>query len=273
LRSALVFLLMLTTALIAAEQKATINIEGMTCNGCVMSVTNALQKLDGVKAADVRLKPGDATVTYDDAQVKPAAMMDAIAALGYKASMPGMTVGEATHCETEAKQAAQAKPDPVEAARAKPAVVKGGCPMASTCKEAGTKDKCAPSASATNAQPMVKPAAMAEEAHTCVTLTQCKELNEFHEAMHPLHEALGNGDYAAVRAGYPELAAKAKALEAMKCDKSCVKDVATFDKYRQNLIASVENLGKACQRDDNKKLTAAFDKMHEAYNELGQQAK
>jgi copper chaperone len=270
LRSALIFILMLTTTSIAAEQIATIIIEGMTCNGCVTSVTNALQKIDGIQSADVQLKPGCAVVVYDDAKADPARMMDAIAALGYKASMADKSVGAATHCDTHAKEAVSA---PLAKAETKPAVAKGGCPMAARCKEAGTKVKCGTATTSLAAEPMVKPAVKAETDHACITLTQCKQLNDFHEAMHPLHEALGNGDYTAVRAGYAGLADKAKAVGTMKCDKSCVKDVNAFEKYRQNLLTSVDRLGDACKQTDDRKLAEAFEKMHDAYNELSQQAK
>jgi copper chaperone len=266
----LIFILMLTTASIAAEQNATISIEGMTCNGCVTSVTNALQKIDGVQSADVQLEPGSAAVVYDDAKADPARMMEAIAALGYKASMADKSVGAATHCDTHVKEVVST---PVVKAETKPAVAKGGCPMAARCKEAGTKVKCGTATTSLAAEPIVKPVARTQTDHACVTLTQCKELNEFHEAMHPLHEALGNGDYTAVRAGYAGLAEKANAVEAMKCDKSCVRDVNAFEKYRQNLLTSVDRLGDACKQTDDRKLAEAFEKMHDAYNELSQQAK
>ena len=48
----------------------TIKIEGMTCNHCVMAVTKALEKIDGVKNVKVDLTRDEAT--FDE--VKPVNM-------------------------------------------------------------------------------------------------------------------------------------------------------------------------------------------------------
>jgi copper chaperone len=45
-----------------------IPVEGMSCGGCVKSVTNVLQQLAGVAAVEVSLEQKRATVTYDAAQ-------------------------------------------------------------------------------------------------------------------------------------------------------------------------------------------------------------
>jgi len=43
----------------------TVNIKGMSCNHCVMSVTEALNEIDGVKDIKVNLAKGEAT--FDEA--------------------------------------------------------------------------------------------------------------------------------------------------------------------------------------------------------------
>jgi copper chaperone len=44
----------------------TIKIKGMTCNHCVMAVTRALEKIDGVKNVKVDLAKAEAT--FDEAK-------------------------------------------------------------------------------------------------------------------------------------------------------------------------------------------------------------
>lgn len=61
-------------------------VEGMTCEHCVMSVTEELTGLEGVSDVAVALVPGGAssvTVT-SDAPVDPEALRDAIAEAGYE---------------------------------------------------------------------------------------------------------------------------------------------------------------------------------------------
>jgi copper chaperone len=45
-----------------------INVYGMTCNGCVASVTKVLQALPGVGSVEVSLEGKHAVVQYDPAQ-------------------------------------------------------------------------------------------------------------------------------------------------------------------------------------------------------------
>jgi copper chaperone len=40
----------------------TLPVEGMTCGGCVKSVTRALSQVEGVEAVEVTLQPGRAVV-------------------------------------------------------------------------------------------------------------------------------------------------------------------------------------------------------------------
>ncbi|BAK83364.1 mercuric ion-binding protein [Komagataeibacter medellinensis NBRC 3288] len=43
----------------------TINIGGMTCDGCASKVVHALESVEGVSMVQVSLEKGKATVTYD----------------------------------------------------------------------------------------------------------------------------------------------------------------------------------------------------------------
>jgi hypothetical protein len=59
-----------------------LNIEGMTCEHCVISVTRALKESRGVESALVDLKKGEATVTGGDIDVSQ--LREAVESLGYK---------------------------------------------------------------------------------------------------------------------------------------------------------------------------------------------
>jgi len=61
-------------------------IEGMTCTGCVNSVSRVLAALPGVAGVEVSLTKGRAKVTYDPAQTGVEAMKQAIERVGYKAA-------------------------------------------------------------------------------------------------------------------------------------------------------------------------------------------
>lgn len=50
-------------------QTVTLGISGMTCGGCVKSVTNVLTALDGVTKAEVSLEKACAVVDYDSSKV------------------------------------------------------------------------------------------------------------------------------------------------------------------------------------------------------------
>ena len=60
-----------------------LNIEGMTCGGCVKSVTNVLQPIPGVSSVEVSLEQKRATVTFDPAQCNPAQFKTAVEDAGY----------------------------------------------------------------------------------------------------------------------------------------------------------------------------------------------
>jgi copper chaperone CopZ len=46
-------------------ETTTIKVSGMTCQGCVRSVTRVLQALPGVEAVQVSLDKGEAELRYD----------------------------------------------------------------------------------------------------------------------------------------------------------------------------------------------------------------
>jgi copper chaperone CopZ len=63
----------------------TLQITGMTCNGCVKHVTGALKQLPGVTAVEVSLALRRATVSHDPEQSPVASLVSAVEAEGYQA--------------------------------------------------------------------------------------------------------------------------------------------------------------------------------------------
>jgi copper chaperone len=67
-------------------ETTTIKVSGMTCMGCVNSVKKVLTAVNGVRAVDVSLDQGRATVDYDPAVAAPAQFKSAIETAGFTAS-------------------------------------------------------------------------------------------------------------------------------------------------------------------------------------------
>ena len=61
-------------------------VAGMTCQGCVASLTRALQAVDGVAAVAVSLEQASATVQIDPARTSPAALRTVVEAAGFEAN-------------------------------------------------------------------------------------------------------------------------------------------------------------------------------------------
>jgi copper chaperone len=63
-----------------------IKVAGMSCGGCVSSVTKVLQGLPGVTSASVSLERGEATVEFESASVTREALTQAVEDAGFEAS-------------------------------------------------------------------------------------------------------------------------------------------------------------------------------------------
>jgi len=87
-----------------------INVGGMTCAACQAHVQRALERSPGVKKAAVNLMTGDATISFDPAEIAPAALVQAVVDTGYQAQLPseGLTAF-AEQEERETKQSAEAR--------------------------------------------------------------------------------------------------------------------------------------------------------------------
>lgn len=69
-------------------EKQLLEIEGMTCATCALTVEKVLSKVEGVHQASVNLATEKASVSYDPAQVSLADIATAVEKAGYKAVLP-----------------------------------------------------------------------------------------------------------------------------------------------------------------------------------------
>ena len=65
----------------------TLEVPGMFCEVCPITVKHALQKVDGVSRIDVSLEKREAVVTFDDAKTSVKALEKATADAGYPSSV------------------------------------------------------------------------------------------------------------------------------------------------------------------------------------------
>lgn len=66
------------------SKTVTIAIDGMTCQGCIKSVTRALLAVPGVSQADVSLDQSRAQIIYDESLTGPESLTGAIAEAGFE---------------------------------------------------------------------------------------------------------------------------------------------------------------------------------------------
>ena len=68
-------------------QTVTLNIDGMTCGGCVKSVTRLLEGVEGVEKAEVSLENKNAVITFDESKPDTDALIDAVEDGGYDVAL------------------------------------------------------------------------------------------------------------------------------------------------------------------------------------------
>ena len=73
----------------AAVQTVTLSVPGMNCPVCPITVKKALEKVDGVKKAQVEFKQREAKVTFDDAITSTDKLMQATSDAGYPSTLKG----------------------------------------------------------------------------------------------------------------------------------------------------------------------------------------
>ncbi len=96
-----------------------------------------------------------------------------------------------------------------------------------------------------------------------------KELNEFHEALHPLvHESMPKGDLGAVRAKLDLLHKRAVAVQKARIPKEFASRTKEYDRLSAQLTKQVNELKALKKPEDKEAFTKTFDAMHETYEEL-----
>ncbi|NBI11397.1 heavy metal translocating P-type ATPase [Colidextribacter sp. OB.20] len=75
--------------------KQKFNITGMTCSACSAHVEKAVQKLEGVRAADVSLMTNSMTAEFDEGVLSSEEIIQAVIQSGYGASLPQRAGGRA----------------------------------------------------------------------------------------------------------------------------------------------------------------------------------
>src|SRR5215469_3926347 len=80
---AVVALLVLTAPAWASPKTVTLNVSGMTCEACPITVKKALQKVPGVSKIDVLYEKKQVVVTFDDGKTSTDAVVKATTNAGY----------------------------------------------------------------------------------------------------------------------------------------------------------------------------------------------
>lgn len=77
------------TTEIVQTQQITLDVKGMTCAMCPITVKKVLTSLDGVKEANVTLDPPEAFVRYDPSKLSIEKLTEATTNAGYPSSLKG----------------------------------------------------------------------------------------------------------------------------------------------------------------------------------------
>ena len=77
-------------------QTEILKVSGMTCGGCVSSVTRALKGVGGVSEAKVSLSAGEATVQFDGRRTSRNQLESAVKAAGYGVDVNNAAPGQHT---------------------------------------------------------------------------------------------------------------------------------------------------------------------------------
>jgi len=69
-----------------SKSKTTLTVEGMTCGHCAMRVSEALEGVEGVKAASVSLDKKEVAVEFKKEKIEDEILITAVEKAGYKAT-------------------------------------------------------------------------------------------------------------------------------------------------------------------------------------------
>jgi periplasmic mercuric ion binding protein len=80
---AVVAMIALTASAWASEKTVTLNVSGMTCEACPITVKKALQKVPGVSKIDVLYEKKQVVITFDDSKTNTDSLVKATTNAGY----------------------------------------------------------------------------------------------------------------------------------------------------------------------------------------------
>jgi len=83
LLAAVIAAVVLVAPIWASPQTVTLNVSGMTCAACPITVKKALEKVPGVSKVEVRFEKKQVLVTFDDAKTDTNALVKATTNAGY----------------------------------------------------------------------------------------------------------------------------------------------------------------------------------------------
>jgi mercuric ion binding protein len=83
LMAAVIASLVLVAPAWASPQTVTLNVSGMTCPACPITVKKALEKVPGVSKVEVRYEKKQVLVTFDDTKTSTDALVKATTNAGY----------------------------------------------------------------------------------------------------------------------------------------------------------------------------------------------
>ncbi len=81
--AAVVAMIALAAPAWAAAKTVTLNVSGMTCEACPITVKKALQRVPGVSKIDVLYEKKQVVVTFDDSKTNTDALVKATTNAGY----------------------------------------------------------------------------------------------------------------------------------------------------------------------------------------------
>ena len=85
----LVFIAVLSAPVWAATKTVTLDVPGMTCPTCPITIKKALNKVQGVSKVDVSYEKKQAVVTFDDTKTDTTALVKATTNAGYPSQPEG----------------------------------------------------------------------------------------------------------------------------------------------------------------------------------------
>lgn len=83
----LLFALFYSQAVFAVQQTVSLELLGMYCAMCPVTIRTALDMSDGVESVKVSRDPDKAVVVYDDAETSPEELIKVVVNAGYDATI------------------------------------------------------------------------------------------------------------------------------------------------------------------------------------------